>query len=213
MPLWLANAFHHVQEWGTVHPVWWTLIAATVWLVSLVFGFRILTTLITRRVIREVFGDSKLPTLGESAREIQQARSSAAAEIRQIQTGLTREVNQISQALRTDIRAMAGAVRNGSVPLTLAVETIEERQILEAMLTRAANVQVVVAPPQARSRRRPQPDQNREDVATAWTRILEDENEEGECPTTTSQPEPPPAPKKPEPKKKQPAKRGLTKRG
>ena len=179
---WMVDAWHRAGAWSSAHPMWHVVVSLfviVIFLTMTAFHFR---NIVSNLVIRRVFGTIPLPTIAESARRIQ------AAEARRAET-----MERLAQELEEHVMVMLAQVQTGEIPLTLAVNTPDERQVIEAMLARIYNVRVVAT---SNGQARAPKAVNRESVPTAWARLLVDDDEEGTpCPTTIEKP-------KPEPEKK-----------
>ncbi len=199
MPTWLSHACHTVAGWASAHfaPVPFILglviVPLAVWAVSL---------LATRMTVRRVFGNRPLPTVQQSAAQIQQAQAESARLMTQARDELAASMTGMLNQMQADVERMVEAAQEGELPLTVVVQSPEERQILESMITRG-NTRVVYRQVTTNTTRTTK---LREELPTAWDRILSDD-EDGSCPKKpTSETKPKAPPKRPPAKPKAPKK-------
>lgn len=199
MPPWLLDAWHKADAWTTDHSVWTVLVGSIFSIVVILLTARVLSNIAAKLVVRRVFGADRVQLPAESMRQVTQAQAEAARVIAEQQREITEEIGRMHATMQTEIRAMLETIRNGSVPLTIAVSTREERQTLEALIMRERPAPRIVTRRRTQVARvdgqpiPPAPEQE-ETAPTAWERILLEDDEDGTpCPTpTTTEPTPEP---------------------
>ena len=165
--------------------------------VALFFGVGlVMLDALAKRVAKRVLADQGLRDQAAIARETQTARETMNDAIRR----MSREVSEHMDTLTEHLR-------DNNIPLTIAVDSAEGRQILEAMITRT-RPNVIVRTAARRSRAQIEDEMEHENAPTVWARILQDDDEEG-TPCPKIEPE---LPKSPKPQKKSVPKRKGTRK-
>jgi hypothetical protein len=202
MPHWLTDACLKADTWLNVHAVWGSILGTAMSALVILVTLRVMASIVTKLVVRRVFGEAgQIQIPAESARQAAQAQANAAQEIADHQRVMIDEIGRTRAAMRADLQRILASLRNNTLPLTLVVETPEERQALEALISRQAPRTVVRQV--GRTSRRDAEQVTDPAVPTAWARILTEDDEEGTpCPATTTIAPPPTPTEEPKPAKK-----------
>lgn len=206
---WAVSEWHRGLSWMVDHPAATT--AVTTFIVTLVGASLILWLLAyatARVVIRRVFNNMDAATIRETTAALQRSQAESVNSIRESNARAEAELREIARQLNEQAAGMVEHLRDGHLPIQLIASTPEERQTLEAMISRASTPRVVY---RNASSRRTKDEKARESLPTAWQHVLKDDDEEGDpCPMMIETEPPPPKPEaktKPRPRPKPPKNR------
>jgi hypothetical protein len=202
---WVVSEWHRGLAWCVDHPAVTT--SVTTFVVTLLGASLILWLLAyatARVVIRKVFNNMDAATIRETTAALQRSQAEAVNALRESNARAEAELREIARQLNEQAAGMVEHLRDGHLPIQLIASTPEERQTLEAMVSRASTPRVVY---RNASSRKTKDKKARESLPTAWQHVLKDDDEEGDsCPMIKTEPPPPPPPeskpKRPIPKPK-----------